>query len=100
MGLPKVNTPEYTLTIPSTDEELKFRPFLVQEEKLLLIAQQTGTEKAVMNAIRQLVENCCFGKLDIDKMIKLRDINFSFDYYIDEVIKEYKSYNKEDYNNE
>ena len=42
MSLPKINTPEYRLTIPSTDEEIKFRPFLVQEEKLLLIAQQTG----------------------------------------------------------
>ena len=41
MSLPKINTPEYRLTIPSTDEEIKFRPFLVQEEKLLLIAQQT-----------------------------------------------------------
>ena len=77
MGLPKVNTPEYTLTVPSTDEELKFRPFLVQEEKLLLIAQQTGTEKAVMNAIRQLVENCCFGKLDIDKL-PIFDLEYIF----------------------
>jgi len=68
MGLPKVNTPEYTLTIPSTDEEIKFRPFLVQEEKLLLIAQQAGDEKAMMGAIKQLIENCCFGELKLDKM--------------------------------
>ena len=68
MGLPKVNTPEYRLTIPSTDKEIKFRPFLVQEEKLLLIAQQTGTENAMMDAIKQLIENCCFGELDLDKM--------------------------------
>ena len=68
MGLPKVNTPEYRLTIPSTDKEIRFRPFLVQEEKLLLIAQQTGTENAMMDAIKQLIENCCFGELDLDKM--------------------------------
>ena len=68
MGLPKVNTPEYRLTIPSTDKEIKFRPFLVQEEKLLLIAQQTGNEAAMLDAIRQLIENCCFGELDLDKM--------------------------------
>ena len=68
MGLPKVNTPEYRLTIPSTDKEIKFRPFLVQEEKLLLIAQQTGTENAMMDAIKQRIENCCFGELDLDKM--------------------------------
>jgi len=77
MGLPKINTPEYTLTIPSTDEEIKFRPFLVAEEKLLLIAQQTGTEKAVMGAIRQLVENCCFGRLEIDKM-PIFDLEYVF----------------------
>ena len=68
MGLPKVNTPEYRLTIPSTDKEIRFRHFLVQEEKLLLIAQQTGTENAMMDAIKQLIENCCFGELDLDKM--------------------------------
>ena len=46
MSLPKINTPEYRLTIPSTDEEIRYRPFLVKEEKLLLIAQETGTDKA------------------------------------------------------
>ena len=77
MGLPKVNTPEYTLNIPSTDEEIKFRPFLVQEEKLLLIAQQTGSDKAMMDAIRKLIENCCFGELNLDKM-PLFDMEYLF----------------------
>ena len=49
MSLPKMNTPEYRLTVPSTDEEIKFRPFLVKEEKLLLIAQQTGDEKTILH---------------------------------------------------
>lgn len=77
MGLPKVNTPEYTLNVPSTDEEIKFRPFLVQEEKLLLIAQQTGSDKAMMDAIRKLIENCCFGELNLDKM-PLFDMEYLF----------------------
>ena len=51
MSLPKINTPEYTLHIPSTDEEIKFRPFLVKEEKVLLIAQETGGEQALYHAI-------------------------------------------------
>ncbi len=52
MTLPKINVPEYTLVVPSTDEEIKFRPFLVKEEKLLLIAQETGDEKALYLAIK------------------------------------------------
>ena len=42
MSLPKINVPEYKLVIPSTDEEITYRAFLVKEEKLLLIAQETG----------------------------------------------------------
>ena len=51
MSLPKINVPEYTLVIPSTDEEIKFRPFLVKEEKLLLMAQETGDEQSLYTAI-------------------------------------------------
>ena len=51
MSLPKINTPEYTLVIPSTDEEIRYRPFLVKEEKVLLIAQETGTDQATYDAI-------------------------------------------------
>ena len=45
MSLPKINTPEYKLNIPSTDEEITYRPFLVKEEKILLVAQETGEKK-------------------------------------------------------
>ena len=55
MSLPKINTPEYRLTIPSTDEEITYRPFLVKEEKLLLIAQETGTDTATYDAIKQII---------------------------------------------
>ena len=77
MSLPKINTPEYTLHIPSTDEEIKFRPFLVKEEKVLLIAQETGGEQALYHAIKNLVSNCCFGKIDIDAL-PLFDIEYIF----------------------
>ena len=77
MSLPKMNTPEYRLTVPSTDEEIKFRPFLVKEEKLLLIAQQTGDENAIYDAIKKLIENCCFGELNIDRM-PLFDMEYIF----------------------
>ena len=59
MSLPKINAPEYRLKVPSSDEEIKYRPFLVKEEKLLLIAQETGDEKEIYNSIKNLVETCC-----------------------------------------
>ena len=77
MSLPKINTPEYTLHIPSTDEEIKFRPFLVKEEKVLLIALETGGEQALYHAIKNLVSSCCFGKVDVDAL-PLFDIEYIF----------------------
>jgi len=77
MSLPKINVPEYSLVVPSTNEEIKFRPFLVKEEKLLLIAQETSDEKALYNAIKNLIKNCCFEKVDID-VLPLFDIEYIF----------------------
>ena len=77
MSLPKINVPEYTLVVPSTDEEVKFSPFLVKEEKVLLIAQETGGEQSLYNAIKNLVNSCCFGKIDIDAL-PLFDIEYIF----------------------
>ena len=77
MTLPKINTPEYTLNVPSTDEEIVYRPFLVKEEKVLLVAQETGTEKSIYQAIKNLIKNCCFGKVDVDKL-PMFDIEYIF----------------------
>ena len=77
MSLPKINTPTYRLNIPSTDEEITYRPFLVKEEKLLLIAQETGTDKATYTAIKNIIKNCCVGNLDVDKM-PLFDMEYIF----------------------
>ena len=77
MSLPKINAPEYRLTVPSTDEEITYRPFLVKEEKVLLIAQETGTEKSIYLAIKNLIKNCCFGKVDVDKL-PMFDIEYIF----------------------
>jgi len=77
MTLPKINTPEYKLRIPSTDEEITYRPFLVKEEKLLLIAQETGTEDATYRAIKKIIESCCHGRIDLEKM-PLFDMEYIF----------------------
>ncbi len=77
MSLPKMNTPEYRLKIPSTDEEIKYRPFLVKEEKLLLIAQETGGDKAIYSAIQQIIQSCCLDPIDINKL-PLFDMEYVF----------------------
>ena len=77
MTLPKINAPEYSLVVPSTGVEVKFRPFLVKEEKLLLIAQETGDEKSLYGAIKNLIHNCCNGQLNVDTM-PLFDVEYVF----------------------
>ena len=77
MTLPKINAPEYSLVVPSTKVEVKYRPFLVKEEKLLLIAQETGDEKSLYGAIKNLIHNCCHGQLDVDTM-PLFDVEYVF----------------------
>ena len=77
MTLPRINVPEYSLVVPSTDEEIKFRPFLVKEEKLLLMAQETGDEQSLYNAIKNLIKNCCYEKVDTDGL-PLFDIEYIF----------------------
>ena len=78
MSLPKVNTPEYTLELPSTDEEILYRPFLVKEEKLLLIAQETGDETSMINAVKSIVQTCILNEnLDVSTMA-LFDLEYIF----------------------
>ena len=77
MSLPKINEPEYTLVVPSTDEQIKFRPFLVKEEKFLLMAQEVGADEALYSAIKTLIKNCTLDKIDVDNL-PLFDIEYIF----------------------
>lgn len=59
MALPKLNdTPKYSLTVPSTGEELRYRPYLVKEEKVLLIAAQSEDQNMIMGAIHDVIDAC------------------------------------------
>jgi len=58
MALPKIKIPLFDVIIPSTKLEAKFRPFVVKEEKILLIAQSGGTRKEMINALKQVINNC------------------------------------------
>ena len=77
MSLPQLNTPTYRLKIPSSDREIKFRPFLVKEEKVLLMAQETGNDQQIFDAIKQLIEGCCFGEVEVEGL-PLFDIEYIF----------------------
>ena len=77
MALPKINTPTYELVIPSTDEKIEYRPFLVKEEKILLIAMESGKQKDIITAIKQIVTACTFGKLKIGRM-PMFDVEYLF----------------------
>ena len=77
MALPKLQTSEYTLILPSTQEEIKFRPFLVKEQKILMIAQESGEESQIASAVGQLVDGCTFGSVDAN-VNPMFDIEYVF----------------------
>ena len=77
MALPKLTTPTYELEIPSTDEKISYRPFLVKEEKILLIAMESGKNEDIVNAIKQIVSQCTFNKLKLGTM-PMFDIEYIF----------------------
>jgi hypothetical protein len=77
MALPKLQTSEYKLTLPSTQEEIKFRPFLVKEQKILMIAQESGEESQIASAVGQLVDGCTFGSVDAN-LSPMFDIEYVF----------------------
>ena len=77
MALPKIDAPTYELTLPSTDIKVKFRPFLVKEEKLLLIAMETGKEKDIYEATKQIVNSCTFDTLDVESL-PMFDLEYIF----------------------
>ena len=77
MALPKLNTPTYELEVPSTDDKIKYRPFLVREEKILLMAMESGKSEDIIQAVKDIVSECTFNKLDLGSM-PMFDVEFIF----------------------
>lgn len=77
MALPKLATAKYELILPSTGEKVEFRPFLVKEEKALMLAQQSGENSDIMRAIRDVINACTFDKLKSDTLPTF-DLEFVF----------------------
>ena len=77
MALPKLDTPTYELELPSTGEKIKYRPFLVKEQKNLMIASESEDETEIQNALANIISECTFGKIDPFE-VPLFDIEFMF----------------------
>ena len=77
MALPKVETPTYELTLPSIDKKVKYRPFLVKEEKILLMALESQKESEVYDATKQIVDSCTFNELTVEEL-PMFDLEFLF----------------------
>jgi len=68
MALPKVALPTYELELPSNGKNIKYRPFVVKEEKLLLMAMDTEEEAAITSAVKELLKNCVQSRIKIDQL--------------------------------
>ena len=66
MALPLANVAKYELTLPSQQKTINFRPFLVKEEKILLMAMESGESKEMISAIKEIVKSCTFGELNAE----------------------------------
>ena len=78
MPLPKINTPTYQLTLPSNNKKIKYRPFLVREEKILILALESGDAKQISSSIVDIMADCIETKgVDITKLPSF-DIEYLF----------------------
>lgn len=77
MALPQLNTAKYELTLPSNGDLVEYRPYLVKEEKILMLAMESNDNKQIVNATRDIVDACTFGKVDINKL-PMFDLEYIF----------------------
>ena len=77
MALPVLTAPTHDLTLTSTGETIQFRPFLVKEEKILLMALESNDENEMMRAMKQIISSCILNDIDIEKL-PIFDIQYLF----------------------
>ena len=77
MPLPKLDVPTYELTLPSSNRQITFRPFLVKEEKILLMAMEGEEQNEMVNAMKQIIGNCIVEEINVD-VLPLFDLEFIF----------------------
>ena len=77
MALPKIDAPIHQLELPTTGETVRFRPFLVKEEKILLMAAESQESSEMIDAIKQVINNCMLDDRDVDQMATI-DLEYFF----------------------
>ena len=77
MSLPKLTVMKHKLTLPSTGESITYRPFLVKEEKLLMMAMQTGEQDDMVRALKEIINNCVEKQMNLDSL-PMFDIEYIF----------------------
>ena len=78
MTLPKINAPTYELTLPSSARKVKYRPFLVKEEKLLIIAMESEDNKQIANAVKDVISGCILTRGVKVEQLSTFDIEYIF----------------------
>ena len=78
MSLPKISYPTYTIKVPSTKKNVKFRPFLVKEEKLLLMAKESENNSDILLSIKQIINNCCLDENFDNEKMTIFDLEYIF----------------------
>jgi len=78
MALPKLQAPIFELTLPSTGESIKYRPFLVKEQKILLMALESREETEMLRAIKQIITNCCLTETLKVENLPMFDLEYFF----------------------
>lgn len=77
MALPKINAPIFELNLPSDGKTVKYRPFLVKEQKVLLMAMESEDNVAIFNAIKQIINSCAVDEVDVNKL-PIFDLEYFF----------------------
>ena len=78
MALPQIKTPTYELEVPSTGLKITYRPFLVKEQKILMIAQEQGGEKALLKAVGNIIKDCTNGTIENPEELSTYDMEYIF----------------------
>jgi len=68
MALPKIDTPRYEMKLPSTNKKVVYRPYLVKEEKILMLAMESGDDQQMIRAVKDVVTACTDGAVDVNTM--------------------------------
>ena len=78
MPLPKITTSEHELVLPSNGKTVKYRPFLVKEEKILILALESGNQKEITNAVKQVIKACVITRGIKIELLPAFDIEYLF----------------------